>query len=253
MIYQLSAACGCKTGRIRGSNEDNLYFSGKILSEENSGMKGVLPSKSLLTDLTCFAVFDGMGGAACGEAASFQAAETFRRHIEDHLSVAESPRGFLEAVCEEMNLAVCSRAQELCASTMGTTAVILAFVPDQVYVCNLGDSRAYRLRSNELMQMTVDDWEVLPPHVKRKPGLSQCLGISPEDMLLEPHIAKCEILPGDTYLLCSDGITDMLTNIEIYTCLKAHISPQKSVEHLLKLAMDHGGRDNATAIVIKVI
>lgn len=253
MIYQLSAACGCHIGRIRGNNEDNFYFAGKYMRQDNQGMRGILSMKCELTDSECFAVFDGMGGEASGEVAAFSAAESMKLHCCRDVFIAEAPREYLESVCQEMNLAVYRQAQELCVTTMGTTAVILYFTPDEVYVCNLGDSKAFRLRDNALMQISTDDLETLPSQLRRKPGITQYLGISPEDMKLEPHIVKGNIRAGDIYMVCSDGITDMLSNVEIFSCLRNHISPKKSVQDLLQTAIHNGGRDNATAIVVRVL
>lgn len=253
MIYQLSAACGCTVGRVRPNNEDNFYFAGKDLYQDNRGMNGQLSLKLPLTDRQCFAVFDGMGGEAYGEAASFQAAEVLKKHIAMNAAFGEAPRDFLNSVCRKMNQAVCQKAQELCVNTMGSTAAVLLFVPDEVYVCNLGDSRIYRLRDNTLMQLSVDDLETVPPNVRRKPGLTQYLGIDPEEMILEPHIAKCELRPGDVYLICSDGITDMLSDIELCACLREYVSPKQNVENLIQSALKAGGRDNATAIVVRTL
>ena len=103
------------------------------------------------------------------------------------------------------------------------------------------------------MQISTDDLETLPSQLRRKPGITQYLGISPDDMKLEPHIVKGNIRSGDIYMVCSDGITDMLSNVEIFSCLRNHISPKKSVQDLLQTAIHNGGRDNATAIVVRVL
>ena len=151
-----------------------------------------------------------------------------------------------------MNQAVCKQQKELYVTRMGTTAAILLFAPDEVYACNLGDSRIYRLRDNELSQISVDDIEHIPEGVHRKAGLTQFLGIPDDELSLDPHIIKCEIKRGDIYLICSDGLTDMLTNLEICSILRQHISVRQSVEHLIMQALRRGGRDNTTVIVTRI-
>ena len=89
-----------------------------------------------------------------------------------------------------------------------------------------------------------------PP--KKKTPLTQHLGINPEDFLIEPYIAKGELKAGDVYLLCSDGLTDMLSNLEIDEILSAGASPEEDVRRLVDAALEKGGKDNVTAIVCRV-
>lgn len=252
MIFHLSAACGCSIGHVRKNNEDNFYFDGASLTEENNGLNGIISKKHLLESEICFAVFDGMGGEEYGEKASFSAVDTMRKRMSLKKTYVSGPRMLLQNLCTEMNRSVCERQQELHTSRMGTTAAILLFVPDEVYACNLGDSRIYRLRDNEFSQVSVDDVEKQPPEVRHKPYLTQHLGIPEEDLTLEPHILKCELKKGDIFLICSDGLTDMMTNMDICETLRQHISVKRMVKHLINGALRNGGRDNTTVIVVAV-
>lgn len=256
MSYLIDAACGCCTGRIRGNNEDNFYFCGDILEQENSGLEHPVCRKLPLNQEMCFFVFDGMGGEEAGETAAFMCARTAKQHCESSNSPGTSVSQQLEDLCRKMNERVCREAQTLEHGRMGSTAVGLLFRPDEVYACNIGDSRAFRLRDNELMQLSKDDTDFIPlPGMetpKRKPRLSQHFGISPDELTLEPHIAKGELLAGDQYLICSDGLTDMVTNIEICTIMKEHHNAVSGVEALIDRAMAHGGRDNTTVILCRV-
>lgn len=254
MILQLHAACGSNIGKIRSNNEDNFYFNGRCLALNNQGTLGSTSNKFLLTNECCFGVFDGMGGVEYGEVASFLASEILKNKMQELEKLVISPRHFLADTCTSMNLSICQKSDMLSSGRMGTTAAILMFVPDEVYVCNLGDSRVYRLRENEFMQISRDHVEVFPPDMKtkRKPRLTQYLGIYPDEMLIEPYIAKGDLQKEDIYLICSDGLTDMLTNLEIYNCLKSHISVRKAVDHLLSDALKKGGKDNITVIVVRV-
>lgn len=256
MIYKLEAACGCNTGKIRTNNEDNLYFNGKCLRENNNGLKRAIYMEELLKPGFCVAVFDGMGGENYGEAASYAAAEALR-NTERSLSQFFIPeKQYLNELCSKINDEVVMAARKRRTNRMGTTMVALYFSLRFVYVCNLGDSRAYRLRGNELMQISQDHVEKNPLFDRegnpRKAPLTQHLGIDPEEMLIEPFIAKGELRRGDQYLLCSDGLTDMVSNLEIYDIMKRYEYADECVDALIQLALDKGGKDNITAILCRL-
>lgn len=256
MSYLIDAACGCCTGRIRSNNEDNFYFCGDILEQKNSGLERPVCRKLLLDREMCFFIFDGMGGEEAGETAAFLCARTVKRHWDSPNRQDTPVSQRLEDLCRNMNEQVCRETQTLEYGRMGSTTVGLLFRPDEVYACNIGDSRAFRLRDNELVQLSTDDTDFIPlPGMeapRRKPRLSQHLGIFPDELTLEPHIAKGGLRAGDQYLICSDGLTDMVTNIEICTIMKEHQDAVSGVEALVDLAMAHGGRDNITVILCRV-
>ena len=139
---------------------------------------------------------------------------------------------------------------------MGTTFVGACFCEERIYLCNIGDSRAYRVRESQLVQISKDHVEEIPPFMQHKrhikPNLSQCIGIPSEELLIEPYVMQGEIKQDDTYLLCSDGITDMLTDKEILSILENSKDASICIQLLISSAMSHGGKDNATAIVVKV-
>lgn len=256
MGYLIDAACGCRTGRVRGNNEDNFYFCGNILEQEHGDLEQLLRQKSPLDQEMCFFVFDGMGGEEAGEVASFLCAQTTKQYWDGSDEPAASASRKLESLCQKMNGRVCRETQRLECGRMGSTAVGLLFHPNKVYVCNIGDSRAFRLRDNELLQLSIDDIDFIPlPGMetpKRKPRLSQHLGIFPDELTLEPHIAKGELQPGDQYLICSDGLTDMVTNIEICSIMKEQQTSGGCVNALIDRALERGGRDNITAILCRI-
>ena len=86
----------------------------------------------------------------------------------------------------------------------------------------------------------------------KKAPLTQHLGINPEDFLIEPYIAKGELKRGDQYLLCSDGLTDMLTNLEIDEIMSSTDTAGDCVQKLIDAALEKGGKDNVTAIVCRI-
>ena len=130
----------------------------------------------------------------------------------------------------------------------------MLFSGNFAYVANLGDSRAFRLRNGELLQLSADhtDAALLQGQGIRKPRLTQHLGIWPEEMVLEPYIAKGEIQAGDRYLLCSDGLTDMVSNMEICTLMKETGSICHLTDRLVAKALEKGGRDNVTVLAAQI-
>lgn len=254
MRFMLEAACICHKGKIRSNNEDNFYFDGKCLPEQNEGLRVPGEYEEPLRRGIWFAVFDGMGGENFGETASFAAARTLQqseRSIGDYLIPVRTQ---IQNTTAKLNDAVVAEQKAHQTERMGSTMVGLYFTPRYVYVCNMGDSRAYRLRNGEFMQLSRDhvDQRPIPAGSRRKAPLTQYLGIDPEYMLIEPHIAKGELQEGDQYLLCSDGITDMLTNFEISNIMLKNPCPAICAEMLERAALDKGGRDNLTAIVCRI-
>ena len=252
MAFRLEAACLCNTGKVRRNNEDNFYFDERFLPAENGGLAKPLRFSRSLRSLVCLAVFDGMGGENFGECASFAAAERMLRERKLFLSARSLRSDLLKELCQRLNEAVVARAKELCTQHMGSTLSILCFSPESVASCNLGDSRAYRLRGGELRQISLDHVEQRPGRSKHKAPLTQYLGVDPEDYLLEPYLAKGALAAGDQYLLCSDGLTDMLSDEEIAAVMGGADTAQHCAERLVQAALDQGGRDNVTVIVCRI-
>ena len=253
MIESIVSACGSNVGRIRKNNEDNFYYLGKTLPEVNSGLGSfVYSSKTHLSLSQFFAVMDGMGGEEAGEKASYIAARTAADCLDEVEKTLFSPREFLASMCEKMNHNVCEESKKLPYGSMGSTLASLMFFSEEVYACNVGDSKIFRLRDNELLQISEDHSEQLPEGVTRKPRLTQHLGMPEDEIQLEPYIAKGKLLPGDKYLICSDGLTDMVSNLEIHFILNSCISIQSCVKKLIQKAIKNGGKDNCTVIVCSV-
>lgn len=252
MLFSIESACLCNTGKIRKNNEDNFYFDGRCLEADNKGLKHPVMMRKVLRREQFVAVFDGMGGENYGELAAFAAASCMQTTALKLNSFFVPEKKFLNDMCECLNEAVVEKAKELCTDRMGTTMVALCFSLDYVYVCNVGDSRAYRLRDGEFLQVSKDHVEKREGKNEKKAPLTQHLGIDPEEFLIEPYIAKGELKRGDQYLLCSDGLTDMLTNLEISEIMRSTASAEACVQTLVDSALEKGGRDNVTAIVCRV-
>lgn len=255
-MYSIEASCSCSIGRVRQNNEDNIYFNGKILDTDNEGLSNAISMSKKMTHRICFAIFDGMGGEEDGEIASFTAANQLSIDINTEEMSRKTIFNFLNKSVLNMNDSICKEAQNRNSNHMGTTVALLLFICNNVYVCNVGDSRIYRLQDNLLTQLSYDHVEKLPKNIelerKRKPRLTQNLGISPEELQIEPYINRFDTQEGDKYLICSDGITDMLSNAEIFTIMSNTKSVKRCSNKLVAAALKNGGRDNATAIVVYV-
>ena len=256
MDYCIDAACGSDTGRIRTNNEDNFCFNGVFLPQDNAGQRPPLALSGFRPADECMAVFDGMGGGEHGEAASFAAAECLCGLLRGERGDAET-EGYLERLTERTNQAVFDKSRALSASHMGTTQAILLFHGSRVYACNVGDSRIFGLRGDRLLQISRDhtDEEYMRERgiTGRRPRLTQHLGMDPAAICLEPHIARGNLQTGDAYLICSDGLTDMVEPERIRRILSGNSRAPDCVERLIGAALDGGGRDNVTVIVIKIL
>ena len=251
MAYQIEYAYACHMGEVRNNNEDNFWCCGETLAEEHQGIDHVGTGCVPQSDLPLLAVFDGMGGESCGEVASYLAAQScgdFYR--KNKRKLREDPRNFLVEACAEMNRAVCGYSRENRIQSMGTTAALLAFGRDGVFGCNLGDSRIYQARNGQFRQISSD--HVLGGMMFGKAPLIQFVGIPEESMKLEPSIVREESAAGIRYLICSDGITDMLADGEIADILAREVPVEETVGILLDRALKKGGRDNATLILCEI-
>ena len=215
-------------------------------------------------DARFFIVADGMGGHAGGQEASRIAIEVIQEYLDSYWEEGISSSQLLEEALHKANDAIVADQQEHSErSDMGTTTVAIAFREEEqkAWCANIGDSRLYRLRGEELTQITEDQtWvaqavkkNALTPEQARvhpwRHVLSQCLGR--EDMG-DVAMVPVEVLPGDRFLLCSDGLTEELSGEEIAEMLVKNDSEENLVEELLEAAKKEGGRDNITIVIVTV-
>ena len=252
MAYQIEYAYTCHIGKIRNNNEDNFWCCGDSLEAQNQGISHIRSGYMKQSEYPLLAVFDGMGGESCGEMAAFLAAEACGEHFKTAKDgIRNDPEEFLNEICESMNQAICDYGRTNKINSMGTTAALLAFAEDAVYSCNLGDSRIYKSDREKFYQISQD--HVLGHSLFGKAPLTQYLGMEEENLQLEPSISRQEIKIGDRFLLCSDGITDMLSDGEIADILSRDIPVAKTVEILVDRALKKGGRDNITVVLCEIM
>ncbi len=256
-MYRIIASCISHRGRVRENNEDNLYFDGKYLEEKHLGLERAVTIHRDTGQLQTFAVFDGMGGEKDGEVASYLAAVHLRQELNHLPGWQKTPRDFLADVCRKVNQAICDEARNRKAEGMGTTAAILCFQEEEMTVCNLGDSPVFLLREGEMLPLHEEhtNRHFLEEQgiTGRKPSLTQCLGIAPEEMAIHPYIHEDDLKEGDQYLICSDGLTDMVPKEEIMEILQDNLTPGECVEKLQERALEQGGKDNITVILCRII
>ncbi len=117
------------------------------------------------------------------------------------------------------------------------------------YIGNIGDSRAYLLRGNEIIQISTDHVTKDKASSKRKAPLLQYLGMDPYQVRIRPTIERVSLRKGDAILLCTDGLTDMVPENIIAEIINSHATAEESVQILVEEALARGGRDNITVMV----
>ncbi|MFQ3549226.1 MAG: Stp1/IreP family PP2C-type Ser/Thr phosphatase [Armatimonadota bacterium] len=242
-------AIGAKTdlGRVRENNEDKYEF---FTPEEED----VLASKG-----SFFAVADGMGGHSAGQIASELALKTVIKSYYNDKSpvINESLRNAVKeanAVIYETSRAIVER------NGMGTTLTALVIRGEEIFIAQVGDSRCYRLRDGNIEQIT-EDHSWVNEQVKRggmteeeammspyKNVITRSLGNNPT---VEVDIFTDEIEPDDKYLLCSDGLSNLVTPDEIKNEMQK-ASASFAASNLVDIALDRGGHDNVTVLIVHI-
>lgn len=244
LAQSLEIATRTDAGRVRPHNEDAVF------GDAASGL-------AMLAD--------GMGGYNAGEMASGLATMMLRTALPKALAAGGkvSPGAVLPAEIGLVNAAILRAAESQPRyAGMGTTLVAAVFRDDAVTIAHVGDSRLYRWRNGELKQLTRDH-SVLQEQIdsgiitieqarqsRNRNLLTRALGVDP---VVEADIADHPVSVGDVYLLCSDGLNDMVEDGEIAATL-ASLPEQLETcaAQLVRLANDYGGRDNVSVVLVRV-
>jgi protein phosphatase len=249
----LEIASATHTGMVRSHNEDAIASDGEI-------------------GLAVLA--DGMGGYNAGEVASGIAVALIGSELKQAVAktnLHSLPQAdgdlqairLLKAVVAKSNTSIYQSANSQPQyAGMGTTLVVTLFRDNRLSVAHIGDSRLYRLRDDQLEQVTRDhsllqeqiDSGMLTREAARKSQnknlVTRALGIEAE---VEPEIHTYDVRPGDLYLLCSDGLNDMVEDEDIELTLNAMgANLPLAASQLVQMANDNGGRDNVSVILVKV-
>ncbi len=234
------------SGRARSNNEDSIAI-------DEAARLAVLA--------------DGMGGYNAGEVASQMATSFVRTELGRWLGEAPEDAGdhdirrAMDICVDNANRAIFNAANSNPQyAGMGTTLVVAVFRDKRLFLGHVGDSRAYRLRGGRLQQITRDH-SLLQEQIDaglitseqaafsvNKNLVTRAVGVE-DTVLLETH--QHEVAAGDLYLLCSDGLSDMLDDATIAQLLQTHDSLEAAVTALIAAANDAGGKDNISVILIR--
>jgi PPM family protein phosphatase len=227
-------------------------------------------SIALDPDSACLVLADGMGGHRAGEVASRMATEAIFNELKSRVpefgnaAGERSPRLTVERSIKRANKSVYAAAQANPAyHGMGTTVVAAVFYDNAIALGHLGDSRVYRLRDGALQILTRDD-SLLLDQVElgiiaaadasdshNRSLVTRALGIGES---VSPHLHEEAVLPGDIFLVCSDGLNDLVDDADIELILHSLDSnPALAAQHLVQAAKDNGGYDNVSVILAKVL
>ncbi len=255
-MTEISVVFAARTdvGRARSTNEDAFEVtdltSGAHLDGHQTSASLALGERGAL-----FALSDGMGGHAAGEVASALVLASVRAALQN--VAGGPPQARLEAAVRQANEDVLEAAKAKGRHGMGATLTAVVVEGSQAFVAEVGDSRAYLLRSGKLKQLTRDQSLVQmlvdqglmsqeeANNSERKNILLQAMGTSPE---VHAAIAQVTLRRHDRLLLCSDGISNALTHEELQEVLTVN-PPEAACNRLIQLGNDRGGEDNLTALV----
>lgn len=246
MKYNILFSCISHIGKCRSVNQDNFLCNGQYMKLDNSEvvfpLEGEIQSENYPVVL---GIFDGMGGEECGEVAAYIAAKNFAESILSKDIVSD-----LKKIYFDTNEKICDYIIKNKLSSMGTTAATLVFSNKEIILSNIGDSKIFLFSDKKLAQISVDHIITSSLGGGKSP-LTQNLGIPTTELMIEPYIAQGCYNNGDIYLICSDGLTDMVTFEEILSVL-SNTKFENISNVLLEKALANGGKDNITLIVCKV-
>ncbi len=210
-----------------------------------------------------FAIADGMGGAAAGEVASSYFVETARTVFGSRSSASEkNDHEFVQNVFRQTNERIFEHsAQHPDDDGMGCTGDLLVFHGDRYVIGHAGDSRVYLLRNGNLKQLTkdhswvqlqVDQGLLTPEEARNHPRKNIILSALGTDPAVSFDMLEGRGLDRDIFLLCSDGLTDMVEDASIQEILVSTATIQQKVKNLINAALSAGGKDNTTVILCEV-
>ncbi len=239
-MVEISCSGLSDVGMVREANEDSM---------------------AVLDELGLFLVADGMGGHKAGKEASSLSVERFVETLRVLDVAGTNPAERLRLATSHANASIFETAQsDESLSGMGTTVVALLFAEGRAALSHVGDSRAYLVRGNRIRQLT-DDHSLVGELLRRneiseeaarehphRHVITRALGVRSK---VEPDLAEITPLPGDLFILCSDGLTNHLEDDEIRKLAEADDTLANNCNRLVYLANQRGGRDNITVVLVR--
>ncbi|MFE6620639.1 Stp1/IreP family PP2C-type Ser/Thr phosphatase [Streptomyces sp. NPDC057740] len=238
MSLSLRFAAGSHKGMIREGNEDSGYAGPRLL-----------------------AIADGMGGAAAGEVASSEAISTIVA-LDDDVPGSDILTSLGTAVQRANDQLRSMVEEDPQLEGMGTTLTALLWTGQRLGLVHVGDSRAYLLRDGVLTQITqdhtwvqrlVDEGRITEEEATTHPQRSLLMRALGSGDHVEPDLSIREVRAGDRYLICSDGLSGVVSHQTLEDTLASYQGPQETVQQLIELALRGGGPDNITVIIADVL
>lgn len=245
-------------GKIRHNNEDAFYFNGFYLPLDRMDAE-TDKTDTVSLNGALFAVCDGIGGRNRGELASFMAVSTMQR-LQSELTGHDFTATLQKWVGET------DRKIGGACGGGGCTLALLYFSSDMVYYAHAGDSRVYRVHNGKLIRLTQDHSKVqilisagmiTPEEALVHPAkhtITRFLGMDMDSVVCEATVGHpLPAIPGDRYMICSDGVTDMLDDARMCSYLSCEGDGDSLSDRIYSAAIEAGGRDNTTVIVLDII
>jgi PPM family protein phosphatase len=219
-------------------------------------------------DLIVSVVADGMGGQAAGEIASKRSIEIIPRELRKHLTPnlnADAVKGVIRRSIVQANEEIMAMgALDKDMKNMGTTVVMAIWRKGtELFVAGVGDSRCYQIREGTITQLTVDhslaqalvEAKTISAHEAKEHRFKNVLWkyLGSKEVGEGPEVTVISIQPGDRYLLCSDGLSGVVTDEQLLEFIEQHSDMQTCAEGLGQFALDNGSRDNVTCVMIEVL
>jgi protein phosphatase len=245
---KLHITASSRVGLVREQNEDMLLVGDTFIRESSHSFDISLPDY----DRFMMALADGMGGHNSGEIASSDVLHNLQYYYSDiptHLGIGDFNEDIYEWLTSINHIIEAKGRADAQFKDMGTTLVALAYYDGEFYWMNCGDSRLYRLHQGALTQMTSDhSLSNLMGSKVHSSVITNCIGGGCSTSYID--IVKCteEIVSGDMFLLCSDGLSDMVDDARITRLL----SESADANRLCDAAIEEGGLDNVSACLVTI-
>lgn len=255
----LSVTVSSHVGNVREHNEDNYYICELGTRHEQNCSDSKIIS---MQELQIFAVFDGMGGEAYGEEASSLAAQSLHTYSTSaSLADISSIENFVKNYIDFANRKICQMIAEKKCGRSGSTMALIVLNKEMVQVFNVGDSRVYAYAANQLTQIT-EDQTLAMEKIKANIYTEEEAIMHGDTHKITSYLGVDEQGTGVSFLsydpfpfeegkllICSDGLTDLCSDAEIAKILSE--SDGNDAERLVEKALENGGKDNVTCIVIQ--
>ena len=243
MNYIIRYAGTSHTGVHCNQNQDNIFCANRYMNAKDRSAPVYYHGYIEPGSRAVFGVFDGMGGTSCGEEAALIAAKS-----AGQISLGHNPVFSLYHYCKQVNEKIRTFVRDNRYHSSGTTAALLAFSEKQITLCNIGNSKIFLLSGNDIDQISKDHTMFMPN--RKKPLLTQNLGMDERFSPLSPYFATGNYFEDGIYLICSDGLSDILSADEIKQTIKC--TPFETAPLVLQeKAFSRGARDDVSIILCK--